>query len=177
MHELIVDSFAGGGGASTGIEMALGRSPDYAINHDREALALHAANHPDTVHLSENIYKEVRAFLMKYYGNEVDGHDPADPIGTVTTRDRFGIVTVEGEDYVITDIGMRMLTPRELFKAQGFPPDYEIETGVFEDGARRTLTKTAQVRMCGNSVCPPIAAALVSANCNDLAVARREAAE
>jgi DNA (cytosine-5)-methyltransferase 1 len=55
--ELIVDSFAGGGGASTGIEMALGRSPDYAINHDAEALALHAANHPDTVHLSKNIYK------------------------------------------------------------------------------------------------------------------------
>lgn len=61
--------------------------------------------------------------------------------------------------------------------AQGFPPDYEIETGVFEDGERRALTKTAQVRMCGNSVCPPIAAALVSANCNDLAVAQREAAE
>jgi DNA (cytosine-5)-methyltransferase 1 len=120
---------------------------------------------------------EVRAFLMKYYGNEVDGHDPADPIGTVTTRDRFGIVTVNGEPYQITDIGMRMLTPRELFKAQGFPPGYEIETGVFEDGARRPLTKTAQVRMCGNSVCPPIAAALVSANCNDLAIARREAAE
>jgi DNA (cytosine-5)-methyltransferase 1 len=120
---------------------------------------------------------EVRAFLLKYYGNETEGHDPADPMGTVTTRDRFGVVTVEGEDYVITDIGMRMLTPRELFKAQGFPPDYEIETGVFEDGERRPLTKTAQVRMCGNSVCPPIAAALVSANCNDLAVSRREAAE
>jgi len=55
--ELIVDSFAGGGGASTGIEMALGRSPDFAINHDPEALALHRANHPDTVHLSKNIYK------------------------------------------------------------------------------------------------------------------------
>ena len=55
--ELIIDSFAGGGGASTGIEMALGRSPDYAINHDAEALALHAANHPQTVHLSKNIYK------------------------------------------------------------------------------------------------------------------------
>src|SRR5690606_15640284 len=108
--------------------------------------------------------------------NETEAHDPAAPMGTVTTRDRFGIVTVEGEPYQIVDIGMRMLTPRELFKAQGFPPDYEIETGVFEDGERRPLTKTAQVRMCGNSVCPPIAAALVSANCNDLAVVR-EAAE
>ncbi|UXS04453.1 C-5 cytosine-specific DNA methylase [Agrobacterium tumefaciens] len=54
---LIVDSFAGGGGASTGIEMALGRSPDLAINHNPQALALHAANHPDTLHISENIYK------------------------------------------------------------------------------------------------------------------------
>nr|WP_244625097.1 DNA cytosine methyltransferase [Rhizobium daejeonense] len=54
---IIIDSFAGGGGASTGIEMALGRSPDYAINHDADALALHAVNHPETVHLSENVYR------------------------------------------------------------------------------------------------------------------------
>ncbi|HEV2502350.1 MAG TPA: DNA cytosine methyltransferase [Mesorhizobium sp.] len=54
---LICDSFAGGGGASTGIEMALGRSPDIAINHNPAALALHAANHPDTLHLSENVWK------------------------------------------------------------------------------------------------------------------------
>lgn len=57
IEPLIVDSFAGGGGASTGIEMALGRSPDIAINHNADALALHAVNHPDTVHLSENIFK------------------------------------------------------------------------------------------------------------------------
>ena len=119
---------------------------------------------------------EVRAFLMKYYG--VD-QDPSleEPLSTVTTKDRFGIVTVEGEPYQIVDIGMRMLTPRELFKAQGFPADYEIETGVFADGTRRALTKTAQVRMCGNSVCPPIAAALVSANCADMARAEKVAAE
>jgi len=54
---LIIDSFAGGGGASTGIEMALGRSPDYAINHSAAALALHGANHPDTVHLDSNIWE------------------------------------------------------------------------------------------------------------------------
>ncbi|WP_010142087.1 DNA cytosine methyltransferase [Oceanicola sp. S124] len=54
---LIVDSFAGGGGASTGIEMALGRGPDIAINHNPKALALHAANHPETLHLSENVYR------------------------------------------------------------------------------------------------------------------------
>jgi DNA (cytosine-5)-methyltransferase 1 len=85
-------------------------------------------------------------------------------------------VTVHGEPYEIVDIGMRMLSPRELFRAQGFPDDYAIETGVFEGGERRPLTKTAQVRMCGNSVCPPMAAALVAVNCNDLALLR-EAAE
>jgi DNA (cytosine-5)-methyltransferase 1 len=57
MRKLIIDSFAGGGGASTGIEMALGRSPDIAINHNPAALALHAANHPETLHISENVYK------------------------------------------------------------------------------------------------------------------------
>jgi len=118
---------------------------------------------------------EVRAFLMKYYGVDQDPRID-EPLSTVTTRDRFGIVTVEGEPYEIVDIGMRMLTPRELFKAQGFPADYEIETGVSADGSRRALTKTAQVRMCGNSVCPPIAAALVAANCADMAVQHEEAA-
>lgn len=54
---LIVDLFAGGGGASTGIEMALGRSPDIAINHDPEALAMHRANHPTTRHLCVSVLK------------------------------------------------------------------------------------------------------------------------
>jgi hypothetical protein len=53
---LIIDNFAGGGGASTGIKMALGRSPNYAINHDPEALAMHEANHPETVHLCESVW-------------------------------------------------------------------------------------------------------------------------
>ena len=53
---MIIDSFAGGGGASTGIELALGRGPDVAINHSAAALALHAANHPETLHLDSNIW-------------------------------------------------------------------------------------------------------------------------
>jgi DNA (cytosine-5)-methyltransferase 1 len=57
MHGLIVDSFAGLGGASLGIERALGRSPDIAINHNPVALALHAANHPDTLHLTHDVWK------------------------------------------------------------------------------------------------------------------------
>lgn len=55
-REIIVDSFAGGGGASTGIEMALGRSPDIAINHDETALAMHAINHPETLHIVEDVW-------------------------------------------------------------------------------------------------------------------------
>lgn len=117
---------------------------------------------------------EVRAFLLKYYGNEQDGHGLEGPLGSVTTRDRFGLVTVTiaGEEYVIVDIGLRMLTPRELFNAQGFPPDYIID----RDSSGKPITKTAQVAKCGNSVCPPLAEALVRANMPGAAAAEREAA-
>ena len=57
LQPMIIDSFAGGGGASTGIEMALGRSPDVAINHDPIALAMHEANHPATKHMASNIWQ------------------------------------------------------------------------------------------------------------------------
>ncbi len=56
LKPIIIDSFAGGGGASTGIEMAVGRSPDVAINHDPVAIAMHAVNHPDTLHLTNDIW-------------------------------------------------------------------------------------------------------------------------
>lgn len=107
---------------------------------------------------------EVRAFLLKYYGTDQDPQ-LGEPLHSVTTKDRFGLVTVtiEGEEYVIVDIGMRMLTPRELFNAQGFPPDYIIE----HDATGSPITKTAQVAKCGNSVCPPMAEALVRANMVD----------
>lgn len=109
---------------------------------------------------------EVRAFLMKYYGTG-EGQGLADALHSVTTKDRFGLVMVEGEAYEIVDIGMRMLSPRELFRAQGFPDSYIIDRALFGDDGNpvtRALTKTAQVRMCGNSVCPPLAAAIVAAN-------------
>ncbi len=108
---------------------------------------------------------EVRAFLTKYYGADQDPRIE-EPLHTATTKDRFGLVTVsiDGEPYVIADIGMRMLAPRELFRAQGFSDDYLIDRGRLPDGTWVALTKTAQVRMCGNSVCPPLAAALVAAN-------------
>lgn len=102
---------------------------------------------------------EVRAFLVKYYGTAI-GQDPRDPMHTLTTKARMGLVTVAGADYQIVDIGMRMLTPRELYRAQGFPDSYIIDPTV--NG--KPLSKASQVRMVGNSVCPPIARALVEAN-------------
>lgn len=102
---------------------------------------------------------EVRAFLMHYHGMS-ESHDLRDPVNTVTSRDRFGLVTVHGQEYRIVDIGMRMLTPRELFRAQGFPEDYIID----RDSKGKPISKTAQVARCGNSVCPPVAEALVRAN-------------
>jgi DNA (cytosine-5)-methyltransferase 1 len=110
-----------------------------------------------------NHLSEVRAFLTKYYGEGGQDQDCRDPMHTVPTKDRFAIVTVAGVEYAISDIGMRMLAPRELYAAQGFPSDYIISPDNFP------LTKTAQVRMCGNSVCPPMAAALVQANAPELA--------
>lgn len=56
MREIIVDNFAGGGGASTGIELAIGRSVDIAINHDPNAVAMHTTNHPDTLHYCESVF-------------------------------------------------------------------------------------------------------------------------
>jgi DNA (cytosine-5)-methyltransferase 1 len=101
----------------------------------------------------------VRALLLAYYGTD-QAAQLTKPLPTATTHDRFGLVTVAGQDYVIADIGMRMLQPRELYRAQGFPESYAIDRGA--DG--RQLSKAAQVRMCGNSVCPPVAAAIVRAN-------------
>lgn len=104
---------------------------------------------------------EVRAFLLKYYGTEKDGCDLQEPLHTITSKDRFGLVMVQGQAYQIIDIGMRMLTARELYNANSFPPDYIIDRT--ENGP---LTKVAQVRMCGNSVPPEMAKAVVSANVN-----------
>ena len=112
----------------------------------------------------------VSAFLTAYYGSDQDT-PLADPMHTVTTKPRFALVTVAGQQYAIADIGMRMLQPRELYRAQGFPEAYVIDRG--HDG--RVLPKDAQVRMCGNSVCPPLARALVAANYSER-VALKEAA-
>jgi DNA (cytosine-5)-methyltransferase 1 len=123
-----------------------------------------------TVSAQGTHHAEVRALLLKYYGTDQDPQ-LGDPLHTVTTKDRFGLVTVLGELYAIADIGMRMLQPRELYRAQGFLDSYIIDRGA--DG--RVLSKAAQVRMCGNSVCPPMARAIVVANFVERSMLRRVA--
>lgn len=136
----------------------------------------------------------VYAFLQKYYGTDQDPRID-EPLHTIPTKDRFGVVTVtiDGHPFVIADIAMRMLQPVELYEAQGFPirrlrpgqnpfiydrglfpPDTTHKGKVLEwraDGwTVRALTKTEQVRMCGNSVSPEESCAIVGANRPDLIV-------
>ena len=121
-----------------------------------------------TITAGDGHFGEVRAFLIKYYGQGT-GQDVKDPLDTVTAQDRFGLVTINGTDYQIVDIGLRMLEPRELYGCQGFPDDYIID----HDYTGKTYPRSEQVRRCGNAVCPPIPAALVRANLPDLCVAKR----
>ena len=104
----------------------------------------------------------VAGFLMLYYGEGGQHGELGDPLATITTRDRLALVTVhlQGIPYVIVDVAMRMLDPHELYRAQGFPADYVISRTA--DG--RALSKSASVRMVGNSVSPPPMRALIEAN-------------
>ena len=116
-------------------------------------------------------FGEVRAFLTKYYGAKTAiGQAITEPLRTITSKDRFGLVTIHGDEYAIIDIGLRMLSPRELFNAQGFPPDYVIDVGA----DNKSITKSAQVARCGNSVCPALAEALVRANLPEMCGAKIE---
>jgi DNA (cytosine-5)-methyltransferase 1 len=100
---------------------------------------------------------EVCAFLLKYYGTARAGQSLELPLHTLTAKHRLGLVTVEGTDYQIVDIGMRMLEPHELLRAQfgRFASSYDLSVA---------KTKTAMVRLIGNSVCPEVAEALVASN-------------
>lgn len=121
--------------------------------------------HP-TVCAGGNHSAAVFAFMQKYYGTGT-GSSLHDPMHTLTTKDRQGLVVVTVKDFgqfVVTDIGMRMLSPREQFAAQGFPADYVIDRGA--DG--QPIKKTDQTHLCGNSVSPPPAVALLRANCDHL---------
>jgi DNA (cytosine-5)-methyltransferase 1 len=100
---------------------------------------------------------QVNAFLLKYYGTAV-GQSMKQPLHTITTKDRFALIEVLGTPYRIIDIGMRMLQPGELYSAQGFPTGYQHEV----DGEGVAFTKTQQIALCGNSVAPPVAEAIVA---------------
>lgn len=119
---------------------------------------------------------QVASFLVKYYAtdgeNEVSQSQPVDrPLDTITTKARFAVVTVtiDAVTYIIVDIGLRMLTPRELARAQGFPDSYILDPECWyttDKGNRKfgRLPKAMQISAIGNSVCPPVARALVAAN-------------
>lgn len=112
-----------------------------------------------TISCSGAHHAEVQAFLVKYFSTGA-AKSVNEPLDTVTTKDRFALVMIHGEEYIITDIKMRMLQPRELFNAQGFPSDYIID----RDADGYPYAKSKQVARCGNAVTPQVPAALVRAN-------------
>jgi len=110
------------------------------------------------------------AFLVKYYGEGGQSQAADRPLDVVTTKARYAVVTVtiDAVTYVIVDIGLRMLKPRELARAQGFPEGYVLDPIVRKmlrgKWVEARLTIAEQISAIGNSVCPPVARALVAAN-------------
>lgn len=111
----------------------------------------------------------VSQFIMEYYGCGT-GQRLNDPLHTIVTKDRFALVTVLGNEYVIMDIFLRMLNPEELKLGQGFPADYVID----HDYTGKKYPKSKQVARIGNSVVPIMAEKLVAANCPYLKVGERQ---
>lgn len=111
--------------------------------------------------------------LIQYHSetskDDVRGQMIKEPLDTITSKDRFGLVTIEGVEYQIVDIGLRMLEPKELYGCQGFPDDYIID----HDFEGKTYSRTEQVKRCGNAVPPPFAQAIVKANLPELCVGKR----
>ncbi len=121
---------------------------------------------------TSNRYGLVTAFLIKYYGSCV-GQKLTEPLATITTKDRFGLVNVmieiDGDQYILKDIFLRMLKPEELKLMQGFPKDYIID----RDYRWKPYPIAKQVARIGNSVVPIMAQKLVEANCPYLKVGER----
>lgn len=110
----------------------------------------------------------VSEFIMEYYGAGT-GQEADSPLHTIVTKDRFALITVLGDKYVLLDIFLRMLTPEELKRAQGFPADYIID----RDISYKTYPIKEQVARIGNSVVPIMAQKLVEVNCGYLKVGER----
>ena len=161
--------FGGVVGHELGREMGAVTARDH---HSLAAATLLRFNHDDhgvdprepmpTATAEGNHVAEVRAFLTTYYGSGSVGQPAGRPLRAITAKHRLGLVTVHGVDYQIVDIGMRMLEPNELLAAQfgRFAADYDLSPA---------HTKSAKVRLIGNSVCPEVAEALVRANTSKLA--------
>ena len=115
-----------------------------------------------TITTSPGHFGLVSAFLVKYYSGCENIQSVDRPLDTITTRERFGLVSVfiEGEPYIIKDIFLRMLKPEELKLAQGFPKDYIIDL----DYTGKKYPVKEQVARIGNSVVPAVATAIASAN-------------
>ena len=133
------------------------------FNHDDHGVELGAPMPAATA--QGNHVAEVRAFLTAFYGTDGTpgkGQRLDRPARTITARHRLGLVTIHGVDYQIVDIGMRMLEPHELGRAQfgRFASRFDLS---------RAKTKSAKVRLIGNSVCPEIVEALVAANASEYA--------
>lgn len=178
MNEPLPTITAGPKENPAGAPHALGLVSSHLVKLRGTSTAAGADEPLHTISAGGQHHGEVRAFLMKYYSTDQDPR-LGEPLHTITTKDRFGLVTIQGQDYEIVDIGLRMLAPHELYRAQGFPANYVIDeipdpALLFVDGKqiegdprtlpRIPLTKSAQVRMCGNSVCPPLSEALIRAN-------------
>lgn len=182
MVSAFISKFYGGGNTSPASDVGDPLPTVTAIDHNAVCAAYitqfnnrcdgQAADDPlNTMTAKSNHFGEVRAFLVKYYGSGDNAVSCEKPAPTITVKDRMGLVTVRGQDYKIVDIGLRMLTPRELFDAQGFPSDYIIDV----DADGKSYPKSEQVARCGNAVCPPIPTALVRANLPEMCVSAKTA--
>lgn len=148
-------------------------------SHDREAVVAahvvkfkgdnlgHDMKEPmQTVTTSAGEFAECVAYMAKMHGGDNLGHWPEirdlmnEFCGYTLAEDEVLLLEISGALYYIADIGLRMLSPRELYNAMGFPPDYIID----RDYLGNEYKKSAQVARCGNAVCPPMATALVRAN-------------
>lgn len=152
---------ADGGGKSALVAAFLAKH--YGGNYTGAGIALTDPLHTIT---TTDHHALVAAFLIKYYSEGGQWQGLSEPMHTIPTKDRLGLVVVKGEPYRIVDIGMRMLSPGELFQAQGFPLGYVHDRYLNKAGKLQKLTKADQVRLVGNSVSPPNAAALLKANLN-----------
>lgn len=137
----------------------------HVVKFKRQELGTSPADPLPTI-TATGSYAECRAVLAKVDGCQDLGHWPKirallnKYCGYHLQEDEIILLIIWGVAYFIADILLRMLTPRELYNAMGFPPDYIIDV----DHLGRPYPKSKQVARCGNAVCPPMAKAMVQAN-------------